>query len=121
MVDLTKPQQALASSTADVIDEMLEIDGRAQIAWRQATRALRAGDVARALELLDEVAHLCAVARQYAEHAARGIAVLAMADRFEKMADRTDPSKATGEDLQDLINLTTHPHANKGGNDNGGN
>lgn len=92
----------LIEATADVIDEMLELDGRAAVTWRQAARALRAGDLRRALELLGSVATYVEAARQRAETAAQGIVVAATAS-------------ALGVD----VNNPTTPPSDK--NDRGGN
>lgn len=109
-IDISDPKKALSESTADCIDEMLVLDAKAQVAWRQVAIAIRAGDTRRALELLNEVGQICADARSHAEMAAKGVFVLACAHQLE----RTMPDKATGADLESLINMTTPPHAKNG-------
>lgn len=105
---MTEIQKALAETTADVVDEMLELDGRAAVTWRQAARALRAGDAVRAIELLGTVSELVEGARVRAEKAAQGIFVLAAAVHLEGRAEK-------------VIILTTPPHDKNGtgGSDNG--
>lgn len=111
---MNDPQKELAASTADLIDEMLDFDGRASVAWRQAARALRAGDIARALELLGSVSELVGEAKFRADTAARGMLVLGIITQF----DAAMPDKCHGEDLEKFINLTTPPHAKNGTGEN---
>lgn len=101
---MNNKEKDLAESTADAIDEMLRIDGETAVVWRQVARAIRGGDISRAFELLGQLRQRAADAATYAQMAALGVVTLHCSCRIR-------PDRATGEDLEHLINMTTPPHA----------
>lgn len=68
-----------ATAAADMIEQMLDLDARAQILWHKAAEQLRAGDIIGAVQTMVSVAEELAQARDLGETCARAVYDLATA------------------------------------------